>query len=373
VNIQFCDTTLRDGEQTAGVVFTAYEKQMIATLLADAGIEQAEVGIPAMGVEEQKVIHSLVEMQLPIQLITWNRAVKADIDASIQTGVNWVHISIPTSEIMMKHKLKRNKEEIALQIQRVVAYAQSFNLHVSVGFEDASRSSLSFLMELIHLLYQNGVKRFRYADTVSALYPYTAERNIKELVRNCPEDIELEIHCHNDFGLATANTLAAIQAGAKWASTTVGGIGERAGNAAFEEVAMAWKHLYNGKINVDTTYFHSLSDMVFQSSGRQIPEAKPIVGSKVFTHESGIHVDGLLKYSKTYQTFDPMEVGQNHHFVLGKHSGLKAIYYFLEQEGIQLETGKAQVLLDYVRSNMNETKKTMEIAELKSVIFQLDK
>ncbi|WP_141432878.1 homocitrate synthase [Bacillus sp. 03113] len=371
-SIQFCDTTLRDGEQTAGVVFSAEEKRMIARLLAEAGVEQAEVGIPAMGKEEQKIIHSIVDMQLPLQLLTWNRAVKQDIDASRQAGVDWVHISIPTSDIQMHHKLKLNRQEITLMIQRAVAYAKAFDLHVSVGFEDASRASIPFLIELINILYLDGVRRFRYADTVSVLNPTTAQLNIKKIIDECPEDMELEIHCHNDFGLSTANTLSAINAGAKWASTTISGIGERAGNAPLEEVAMAWRHLYNGKVHVDSTYFHELADAVSKASGRMLPEAKPIVGSMVFTHESGIHVDGLLKNHETYQTFDPMEVGRTHHFVVGKHSGFKSIAYFLQKEGIYLDKHQGEKLLDYVRSITSETKKTVDVSELKRMFHQLN-
>ncbi|MFT8321320.1 MAG: homocitrate synthase [Bacillus sp. (in: firmicutes)] len=370
--IQFCDTTLRDGEQAAGVVFTADEKRKIATLLAEAGVEQAEVGIPAMGKEEQAVIHSIVDMNLPMQLITWNRAVKQDIDASIQAGVNWTHISIPTSDIQMYHKLRLNRQDIMMLIQHAVAYAQSFDLYVSVGFEDASRASLSFLIELIHALYKEGVTRFRYADTVSVLNPITTQINIQKIIKECPADIELEIHCHNDFGLATANTLSALFAGAKWASTTISGIGERAGNASFEEVAMGWRHLYNGKLKVNTTHFHQMADMVSGASGRGISDDKPIIGAKVFTHESGIHVDGLLKHSATYQTFDPVEVGRTHDFILGKHSGFTSIAYFLQKEGILINKQQGQDLLDYVRMFTSETKKAVEVADLKNFFYQLN-
>ncbi|WP_445490735.1 homocitrate synthase [Niallia sp. 03133] len=370
--IRFCDTTLRDGEQAAGVVFTADEKRKIARLLAEARVEQAEVGIPAMGKGEQEVIHSIVDMNLPIQLIAWNRALKQDIDASRHAGINWVHISIPASDIQMYHKLRLNRQEITSLIQHAVAYAKSFNLHVSVGFEDASRASLSFLIELINTLYKEGVIRFRYADTVSVLNPITAQANIQKIIKECPADMELEIHCHNDFGLATANTLSGLFAGAKWASTTICGIGERAGNAPFEEVAMGWRHLYNGKLNVDTTQFHRMAEVVSKASGREISDDKPIIGSKVFTHESGIHVDGLLKHSDTYQTFDPKEVGRTHHFILGKHSGFTSIAYFLQKEGIHINKQQGQDLVDYVRLLTSETKKSVNVSELKKFLSQLN-
>ncbi|GKU84569.1 homocysteine methyltransferase [Niallia sp. NCCP-28] len=367
-SIKFCDTTLRDGEQAAGIIFSNEEKRKIAKLLAKAGIEQAEIGIPAMGKAEQQAIYSIVEMNLPIQLITWNRAVKKDIDASREAGANWVHISIPISDIHLYHKLRLNRNEIKLLIQDIVAYAQAFDLLVSVGFEDASRASLSFLIDLINSLYREGVKRFRYADTVSVLNPMLAQINIQRIIKECPADIELEIHCHNDFGLASANTLSALFAGAKWASTTIFGIGERAGNASLEEVAMGWRHLYNGKINVKTEYFHRLAELVSVASGLKIPENKAIIGSRVYTHESGIHVDGLIKYLETYQTFDPKEVGRAHHFIIGKHSGISSIVHLLKQEGIDIDKQQGQKLIDYVREVTSETKRVIEVGDLKKLI-----
>ncbi|OIJ21245.1 homocitrate synthase [Anaerobacillus alkalidiazotrophicus] len=367
--IKFCDTTLRDGEQAAGVVFSLQEKKAILSLLADAGVEQAEIGIPAMGLEEQRDIHSLINMNLPIQLITWNRATTSDIDASVSVGANWTHLSIPTSDVQMQRKMNRNKEEIMYMIQKVVEYALNKNVEVSVGFEDASRADHHFLIKLIEQLSYIGVKRFRYADTVSALQPFDMYENIESIIKACP-NIELEIHAHNDFGLATANTLAAIKAGAKWASTTIMGLGERAGNAPLEEVVMAWKHLYKGETVIDTRLFHALAQIVSEASGRVLSESKPIVGSMVYAHESGIHVDGLLKSRETYQTFDPVEVGQDHSFLLGKHSGLSSLQYFLEKEGILVDKNTGKELLKRVRSLANHTKKTIELTDLKNLINQ---
>lgn len=369
--IHICDTTLRDGEQSAGVVFTVKEKQDIIRALAAAGVEQAEIGIPVMGKEEQAVIRSIVEMDLPIQLITWNRALKEDIDASRNTGINWVHLSIPTSDIQMQYKLKKSRLECILMIRKAIAYAQKFNLRVSVGMEDASRASYQDIIELIQLLYQDGIRRFRFADTVSALTPTTTKSVISTILNNCPKDVELEIHCHNDFGLATANTLQALEAGAKWASTTILGLGERAGNAPLEESIMAWRHLYKGQVHMDTSYLDTLASIVAKASGRRIPEAKPIVGTMVYTHESGIHVDGLLKNKQTYQTFDPHEVGRSHQFVVGKHSGYNALAYFLQTEGIKLDRQQGDLLLQYVRYLTNKTKQLIGVTELKEICDQL--
>lgn len=370
-HIRFCDTTLRDGEQAAGVVFSAEEKRMIARLLADAGVEQAEIGIPAMGKEEQEVIRSILELDLPMKLSVWNRAVKEDIDASLATGAKWVHLTVPASDLQMKAKLNMNRQEIMTMIRRAVTYAQSLDLEISVGFEDASRAHPPFLMELIQVLHADGIRRFRYADTVSALHPGSIGERIRQLLDECPDDIELEVHCHNDFGLAAANTLAALDAGASWASTTVTGLGERAGNAAMEEVAMAWKHLYKGTMGLNTLRFHKLAEVVSAASGRPLPAAKPVVGSMVFAHESGIHVDGLIKHRETYQSFNPREVGSEHRFVVGKHSGWKTIAHILEQEGIRLNRDQSVELLREIRSEAGRIKRALEPSEIKELLERI--
>lgn len=369
--IKFCDTTLRDGEQAAGVVFAPEEKRDIVRQLAQAGVEQAEIGIPAMGEEERNLIRSIADMGLPIKLSTWNRALKEDIDASLKTGVEWVHLTIPTSDLQMKAKLHMNRQEIVSMIRRAVAYAQKNRLGVSVGFEDASRAYTPFLTELVLMLHSDGVKRFRYADTVSVLQPVTMREKIKSILSECPEDVELEVHCHNDFGMATANTLAALEAGAMWASTTVTGIGERAGNASMEEVALGWRHLYGGRIGLDTIRFRELAEYVSSASGRPLPPAQPIVGTMVFTHESGIHVDGMLKNPETYQSFDPVEVGSEHRYVLGKHSGWKTVAHILRQRGIRPDRTLSMELMREVRLEADRNKRLLEPEELLELLEEL--
>lgn len=371
--IKFCDTTLRDGEQAAGVVFSPEEKREIVRQLSRAGVEQAEIGIPAMGEEERAVIRSIVEMGLPIQLSSWNRALKEDIDASLQTGVKWVHLTVPTSDLQIKAKLHMSRQEIVTMIRRAVSYAQQHHLGISVGFEDASRAYTPFLAELMLMLYSDGIRRFRYADTVSVLQPVTVREKIKSLLAECPEDVELEVHCHNDFGLATANTLAALEAGATWASTTVTGIGERAGNASMEEVALAWRHLYGGRIGLDTIQFKELAEYVSTAAGRPLPPAKPIVGTMVFTHESGIHVDGMLKNRETYQSFDPVEVGSEHRFVVGKHSGWKTVAHILKQNGIRPNRELSMEIMREVRLEADRSKRLIGINELVKLLEGVNK
>lgn len=363
--LRICDTTLRDGEQAAGVAYTVEEKLEIAKALAACGIEQAEVGIPAMGSEERAAIRCLLALGLPIQWMAWNRARRADIDATLSTGVDWAHISLPVSDIQMKAKLGAGRSEIMELGKAAVNYALENGLTVSMGFEDASRAELGFLRELMDALGREGVRRYRYADTLSMHHPGGLQERVAALLAGCPDDIELEIHCHNDFGLATANTLAAIQAGAKWASTTVLGIGERAGNAPLEEVVMAWKHLYNGTCAVRAESLKSLAELVARAAGRGIPEARPLLGRLAFAHESGIHVDGLLKDPRTYQSLNPQELGMDHEFLLGKHSGRSSVRQVLRKEGVEVSEGLLVSLLHRLRQTAGERKRSVADWELR--------
>ncbi|WP_379130710.1 homocysteine methyltransferase [Paenibacillus sp. sgz500958] len=348
-SLKLCDTTLRDGEQAAGVSFTRAEKLEIAKLLSESGVEQAEVGIPAMGKREMEDIAAINELGLPMQIMTWNRAMASDIENALNTGVNWSHISIPVSEIQLQGKLGLTPAEGLQKLQRAAEYGLRLGMTVSIGMEDSSRASMGFLVELVNTLYKEGIRWFRYADTVSAHHPGQMAQRVSTLLGAVPNDIELEVHCHNDFGLSVANTLSGIAAGATWASTTIAGIGERTGNAAMEEVAMAWRHLYGGDCAVRPDMLKKLADTVIAASGRSVGDAKPIVGKLAFTHESGIHVDGLMKNTATYQTFNPSEVGREHRFVLGKHSGSGGVAHVLEAQGFEVTPDIIVKLLERVR------------------------
>ena len=357
------DTTLRDGEQTAGVVFSLDEKKRIARMLDQIGVQELECGIPAMGGEEQASVRALVDMGLAARLITWNRAVVADIQASIDTGVMAVDISLSVSDLHIAHKLHKSRDWVREQLKVALGFAKERGLYVSVGGEDSSRADLDFLAELMTIASGMGADRFRYCDTLGILDPFAMYENIYTLRERVP-DLDIEVHTHNDLGMATANAIAGLRAGATFVNTTVNGLGERAGNAALEEVVMALKHACGVDPGVDTHRFVELSRFVGQASCRPVPEWKAVVGEKVFSHESGLHADGVLKNPGNYEGFDPAEVGLARHLVLGKHSGSHGLIHRLGQLGIELDRLEANDLLERVRSISQRNKRPLTDQEL---------
>jgi len=342
------DTTLRDGEQTAGVVFSLDEKIRIARMLDEIGVGELECGIPAMGKEEQDSVKALVDLGLNARLITWNRAVPADIQASIDSGVKAVDISLSVSDIHIQHKLRKDRDWVREQLKIALGFAKQHDLYVSVGGEDASRADLDFLVELMQIAKTQGADRFRFCDTLGILDPFTTYDKVDYLAKRV--DLDLEVHTHNDLGMATANAIAGIRAGARFVNTTVNGLGERAGNAALEEVVMALKHACNIELPIDACRFVELSKLVGQASCRPVPEWKAIVGEKVFSHESGIHTDGVLKYPGNYEGYDPAEVGLSRHMVIGKHSGRHGLQDRLRELDIDLEPCETDAFLARVRN-----------------------
>ncbi|CAA7602393.1 homocitrate synthase/2-isopropylmalate synthase [Acididesulfobacillus acetoxydans] len=361
-DLKIVDTTLRDGEQTAGVVFSNQEKLRIARLLDELGVDQIEAGIPVMGGDEQRAIRDIVNMGLKASIMGWNRAVISDIESSLACGVDAVAISISTSDIHIEHKLMTTRGAVLERMVKATEFAKGQGVYISVNAEDASRTEMDFLVEFAREAKRAGADRIRYCDTVGINDPFTTYERIKTLIERV--GIDVEMHTHNDFGMATANALAGVKAGASHVGVTVNGLGERAGNAALEEVVMALKVLWEADLNFATTRFREVSEYVARASGRQLPVWKAIVGTNMFAHESGIHADGALKNPLTYEVFKPEDVGLERQIVIGKHSGTAAIKAKFSEYGKEISDEEAEELLKRVRAMAVDMKRSLFDKEL---------
>lgn len=354
----FIDTTLRDGEQAPGVVFGISDKIRIASLLHAAGVPEIEIGTPAMGSREVEDIRTIIRAGFSFKTLSWCRASRHDIQMARQAGTNGIHLSFPVSELLLK-LMNKNRDWVFKTMYSLVDEAASCFEYVTIGAQDASRAETDFLKDFVMAASAMGVSRIRIADTVGTLNPFSTAALITE-IRKVEPLLPLEFHAHNDLGMATANTLAAYQSGAECLSVTVNGLGERAGNAPLEEVAMALEYSMGVQSGLNTEVFAAMCQLVADVSGREIAPAKPICGSQVYQHESGIHTRCLMKDRNSYQLIPASKTGGSEKdFVLGKHSGKAAIALALEENHLRYTNEVLSLLTDKIKYYAEEHKKAV--------------
>ncbi len=356
------DTTLRDGEQAPGVVFSSAEKIEIACLLAGAGVNELEVGYPAISGEERSTIRDIVALKLPVRLTSWARAKWQDIEDACICGTEAIHISFPVSALYLE-LMERDYSWVQEQLQELIPRAKKYFDVVSVGAQDATRAEPELLKRFVLDAEACGADRVRIADTVGIATPSSVIKLVSFL--QSASHTALEFHAHNDLGMATANAYTALEAGCQAVSVSVTGLGERAGNAALEELAIALKLSGKYKTGIDTRKLSHLCTAVSKASGRAIEDQKPVVGKSAFQHESGIHCSALLKHPLSYQPFLPDEIGRDkYEMIIGKHSGSASIQYFFSERGIVMPRDEANHLLALVRTTATEKKRALKPEEL---------
>lgn len=373
-SVWLCDTTLRDGEQTPGVAFKIEEKAQIAACLAEAGIDEIEAGVPSVGPDEVEAIKRLVDLRLPVRLTTWNRCNSADLEASFRTGADAVSICIPVSDQHIEHKLRKSRAWAMENMGEAITLAKKEGKYVSVGFEDASRADVDFMIKMIKVAEGLKVDRVRLADTLGIMDPLGLAQRFAALPP--ATSVPLEFHAHNDFGMATANALTAIRIGFKAVSVTVGGLGERAGNAPLEEISVAIHHMLQRPMSFDIQKVHDISLLVSAITHREIPRSKPVVGSDVFTHTSAVHLDGIRKDVENYQPFPPESISRKHSMAFGKYSGMKELVRLLDNEGTPYSQDQLMELLIRVRLHSSIKKAPLEAQDvlmLAENLYQLRK
>ncbi len=346
--IYIFDTTLRDGEQTPGVALTIDEKIQIAQKLNNLGVDKIEVGFPASSQGEIESARKIKDLDLQSTLVGLSRSLTQDIDAVLDANLDYIHTFIGTSPLHREYKLKKSKPEIIEMAVKGVEYAKDHGLTVEFSAEDATRTEHDFLFDVFNAVVDAGADFLDVPDTVGILTPVVTRELITDIKNNFTTPIS--VHFHNDFGLATANSLTAIECGANQAHVTINGLGERTGNCSLEELVMTLKSAYGVDLGLDTTRLYSLSNLVGRLTGVKMPVNKPIVGDNAFAHESGIHVHGILNNAATYEPMSPEMVGHSRRIVLGKHTGANALKSKLKDYHIDLNEEQFCKVFDEIKS-----------------------
>jgi methanogen homocitrate synthase len=367
-DIEICDVTLRDGEQTPGVVFTRDEKIAIAEKLDSIGIEVIEAGFPVVSKTEEDIVREIAHLGLDARICCLARSVAKDVDVALRCDVDFVSIFIATSDLHLKYKYHKTFEEAESCALDVLDYAKDHGLTVRFAAEDATRTDVNVLKSIFRVAEEHGADYVSIADTVGILNPSTTHYLVSEIKKTVKTNVC--IHCHNDLGMAVANTVSGAEAGAFQLHTTVNGIGERCGNASLEELLVSLRVQY-GIDRYDVSQLTELSKMVEQYSGIPIPRIKPIVGANAFAHESGIHVAAVLENPMTYELYAPEMVGSKREIIIGKHTGSKALKGVVQKMGYDLSREQMCTLLDKVKK-CSEAKRKVTCERLTEFIKELE-
>ena len=368
LDIEICDVTLRDGEQMPGVVFRADEKLDIALRLDGIGVEVIEAGFPVVSAAEMNAVKEVCNLGLDAKISALSRSVKGDVDAALDCGVDMISIFIATSDLHLKHKLHMSCPEAIRCALETVEYAKDHGLIVRFSAEDATRTNFETLKKLYKRAEEFHADYISVADTVGIMNPRTTYYMISELRKVVKTPICM--HCHDDLGMALANTLAGAEAGAKQLHTTVNGIGERSGNTPLEELVVALR-LHHGIDRYDLAKLKDLSKLVETYSGVPVAKNKAVVGTNAFAHESGIHVAAVLEEPRTYELYSPELVGAARHIIIGKHTGAKALKYITQRMGYHLKDEELDDLSERVKM-CSEFKHPIECEELRKLILNID-
>ena len=356
--VRIFDTTLREGEQTPGVVFKLDEKIEIARQLDKLGVDTIEAGFPSSSEEEFKAVKAIANLGLQAEICALTRTLKSDVDQALKADVDAIHTFIGTSEWHVKYKLKMTPEQVIEKAVETVEYIKDHGVVCEFSCEDATRTDLNFLIKVYKAVIEAGADRINVPDTVGVMSPEA----MKYLIETLKEHIRvpISVHCHNDLGLANANALAAVVAGASQVHVTVNGLGERAGHAALEVVVVALEALYGVKTKIKKEYLTETCRLVEKYSLVYNPPNYPIVGRNAFAHRSGIHVHGVVEEPITYEPFPPEYVGQTRRIVFGKHTGKHGIKALLEQFGIHATEEQLAKIAEKVRELGEQKKAVME-------------
>ena len=367
MNVRIFDTTLRDGEQTPGISLSPENKLNIAKKLDDLGVDAIETGFPIISDGERESVKMITHANLKTELCGLARTSKKDIDAAIDCGLNYIHTFIATSDIHLEYKLKMTREQVLEKAIEAVEYGKSRGLKVEFSAEDATRTDRIFLKKVFGEVAKAGADRIDIPDTVG----YSTPQYIAEITKDAIDATKLPIsvHCHNDFGLAVANAISGIQAGAQCAHVTINGIGERAGNASLEEFVMALNSLQfeqKWETNINTELLYETSRYVSKLVGISVQPNKAIVGENAFGHESGIHTHGVLSNPLTYEPISPEIVGRTRWLQVGKHAGIHGMNAMLKEYGIEPNDEQTKQILEKIK-NIGDQGRQVTDVELLSI------